>query len=150
MRAARARAAKRRGWVCAIIAPKPRPDSRQYCGSCVLLPEPVSPATISTCRRCKASMMASRFAEIGKSASCLNTSGRAPRATAFGRCSLATLDFLPEPLLRREVQIRKTLAALRRQGFHAAKSPLEFGVRRTQRRLGVHIELARQIGGREQ
>src|SRR5271155_236650 len=94
--------------------------------------------------------MAARCADIGRSASCLNTSSGKPRAAAATRGSLATLDFLPEPFLRLEVQIRENLAALHRQGFHAAKSPLEFRVRGTQRRLGVDIELARQIGGRKQ
>ncbi len=83
-------------------------------------------------------------------------SGAAPRAAApaarrsFVRRSFATLHFLPEPLLRFEVQIRENLAALRRQGFHAAKPPLELGVRRAQCRLRIHIELAGQIGGGEQ
>src|SRR6185312_9731275 len=152
MRAARARAAMRRGWVCAIRPSMPRPDSRQYCGNWVLLPEPVSPATISTgCAR-SASRMASRREWMGRSASRLNTSCAAPRAAArrsSGR-SLATLDFLPEPLLCVEVQVRENQAALRRQGFHAAKAPLEFRVRRAQSRFGVDIELARQIRGREQ
>src|SRR5882672_11401421 len=149
MRAANARAASRRGCVCAIKVCVPRPISRQYCGNCVLLPEPVSPATISTGLRRSASMMASRFAEIGKSGSCLKTSPSAPRAAAAPR-SLATLDFLPKPLLALEVQIRKNRAALRRQGFHAAKSALELGVGGAQRRLGIDIEFAGQIGGCEQ
>src|SRR5882672_3192946 len=149
MRAANARAASRRGCVCAIKVCVPRPISRQYCGNCVLLPEPVSPATISTGLRRSASMMASRFAEIGKSGSCLKTSPSAPRAAAAPR-SLATLDFLPKPLLALEVQVRKNCAALRRQGFHAAKSTLELGVGGAQRRLGIDIEFACQIGGREQ
>src|SRR5580700_9927071 len=140
MRAARARAASRRGWVCAISASTPRPNSRQYCGNCVLLPEPVSPATINTWRAPNASMMASRRAEIGSSASCLKTKGCAPRAAECTRGSLATLDFLPKPLLALELQLRENFPALRRQGFHAAKSPLEFRVRATQRRLGVDIE----------
>ena len=35
----------RRGWVCAMDV---RPSSRQILGSCVVLPEPVSPATMTT------------------------------------------------------------------------------------------------------
>ena len=52
--------------------------------------------------------------------------------------------------MRIEIQIRENLAALRRQGLHAAKAPLEFRVRGPQRRLSVDIELAREIRGREQ
>src|ERR1700676_4621567 len=147
MRAARARAASRRGCVCAIKASVPRPISRQYCGNCVLLPEPVSPATMSTWLRRNASMMASRFAEIGKSGSCLKTSLWGLRAAAAPARSFTTLDFLPKPLLALEVQVRENLAALHRQRLHAAKSPLELGVGRAQRRFGIDIELAGQIGG---
>ena len=42
------RAASRRGWVCPMAPRIPRPSSRQIFGSCVVLPEPVSPATITT------------------------------------------------------------------------------------------------------
>ena len=41
------RAATRRGWVCPISPSIPRPASRHSLGSCVLLPDPVSPATIT-------------------------------------------------------------------------------------------------------
>ena len=41
------RAAMRRGWVWPISPATPRPASRHSFGSWVLLPEPVSPATIS-------------------------------------------------------------------------------------------------------
>src|SRR5258708_20124589 len=91
------------------------------------------------------SMMASRFGDIGKSGSCLKTSLSALRAAAAPARSLATLDFLPKPLLALEVQVRESLAALHRQRFHAAKSPLELGIGGAQRRLGVDIELAGQI-----
>jgi hypothetical protein len=39
------RAAIRRGWVCPMDV---RPSSRQIFGSCVVFPEPVAPATITT------------------------------------------------------------------------------------------------------
>ena len=48
IRSATVRAASRRGWVWAIAPRTPRPSSRQIFGSCVVLPEPVSPATITT------------------------------------------------------------------------------------------------------
>ena len=45
MRSEMLRAAMRRGWVCPILS---RPSSRQIFGSCVVLPDPVSPATMTT------------------------------------------------------------------------------------------------------
>ena len=42
------RAARRRGWVWPIRPVRPRPASMAICGNCVVLPEPVSPATIIT------------------------------------------------------------------------------------------------------
>ena len=47
-RSATVRAAIRRGWVCPIMPRTPRPSSMQIFGICVVLPEPVSPATITT------------------------------------------------------------------------------------------------------
>jgi len=48
MRAATARAASRRGCVWPISPRSPRPAAMQIFGSCVVLPEPVSPQTITT------------------------------------------------------------------------------------------------------
>src|SRR3954466_8235786 len=48
MRSATVRAAMRRGCVWAIAPRTPRPSSRQTFGICVVLPEPVSPATTTT------------------------------------------------------------------------------------------------------
>ena len=48
MRAATVRAAMRRGWVWPIWPVTPRPSSRQILGSWVVLPDPVSPATMTT------------------------------------------------------------------------------------------------------
>src|ERR1700678_1390138 len=92
--------------------------------------------------------MSARRAVIGRSASCLKTNGDswAGRAGA----SFGTFDFRPEALLRAEIQARETLIARCGQRLHGAETPLELVVRRAQRRLGVHIELAREIGGREQ
>ncbi len=47
-RSATVRAAIRRGWVCPIMPRTPRPSSRQIFGIWVVLPEPVSPATMTT------------------------------------------------------------------------------------------------------
>ncbi|CAM5630580.1 hypothetical protein SAURM35S_09920 [Streptomyces aurantiogriseus] len=47
-RSATVRAAIRRGWVCPIMPWTPRPSSRQIFGIWVVLPDPVSPATMTT------------------------------------------------------------------------------------------------------
>ncbi len=65
MRSAIVRAAMRRGWVCAIDS---RPSSRQIFGSCVVLPEPVAPATITTWWSRMARAISSRCPETGSSA----------------------------------------------------------------------------------
>ena len=41
-------AARRRGCVCALVCTSPRPSYRQILGSWVVLPEPVSPLTMTT------------------------------------------------------------------------------------------------------
>src|SRR3974390_396713 len=92
--------------------------------------------------------MASRRAKIGRSGSYLNAIGGVTRRSA---ASLATLDGLPKILLSGKVQFAEYLAALDRQGLHGAEAPLEFCVRCAQRRLGIDIELSRQIrGGKQQ
>src|SRR5882757_10693679 len=151
MRAAKARAASRRGCVCAMRPSMPRPISRQYCGSWVLFPDPVSPATTSTgCRR-SASMISSRRADIGRSAPCLKTRSLSARGRApAGRASIGTFDFLPQRLLRGETQGLEVLSAHRGQALHPAETAFEFHVGGAQRRLGVDIELASEIRRREQ
>jgi hypothetical protein len=67
MRAATARAAMRRGCVWPMMPAMPRPASRQIFGSCVVLPEPVSPQTITTGCAAIARRISSRLAEIGNS-----------------------------------------------------------------------------------
>src|SRR5215210_5655655 len=67
MRSATVRAASRRGWVWAIVARTPRPSSRQSFGSCVVLPEPVSPATTTTWWSRIAAIRSSRRALTGSS-----------------------------------------------------------------------------------
>ena len=64
---ATARAAIRRGWVCPMVPRTPRPSSRRIFGSCVVLPEPVSPATTTTWWSRIAAAMSSRRAAIGRS-----------------------------------------------------------------------------------
>ncbi len=60
-RSATVRAAIRRGCVWPIRPLTPRPSSRQILGICVVFPEPVSPATITTWWSRIASRMASFF-----------------------------------------------------------------------------------------
>ena len=64
MRSAIERAAMRRGWVCAM---RSRPSSRQIFGSCVVLPDPVAPATITTWWSRMAAAISSRAALTGSS-----------------------------------------------------------------------------------
>ena len=67
MRDATARAAMRRGCVWPMMPATPRPASRQIFGNCVVLPEPVSPQTMTTGCCSIARRISSRFAEIGSS-----------------------------------------------------------------------------------
>ena len=68
IRSATVRAASRRGWVWPIIPATPRPRSRQILGICVVFPEPVSPATITTWWSRIAAAMSSRRAVTGRAA----------------------------------------------------------------------------------
>ena len=67
MRSATVRAASRRGCVWPIAPRTPRPSSRQILGSCVVLPEPVSPATTTTWCSAIAARRSSRRALTGSS-----------------------------------------------------------------------------------
>src|ERR1700733_11412055 len=119
----------------------PRPSSRQYWGSCVLFPDPVSPATMSTWRSLTARRISSRRAVIGSSGSYLNVSAVAARATArrcarsFALVLLTAFDGLPKTLLRREFQFGKDLAALRRERLHGAETAFELRVGGSQGRF---------------
>ena len=63
MRVATARAAIRRGCVWPMSPRSPRPRARQIFGSCVVLPEPVSPQTITTgCARIARAISSARCA----------------------------------------------------------------------------------------
>ena len=68
MRSATLLAAIRRGWVWPIIPVTPRPSSRQILGIWVVLPDPVSPATMTTWWSRTAAAMSSRRALTGSSA----------------------------------------------------------------------------------
>jgi hypothetical protein len=106
----------------------PRPSSRQYCGSWVLLPDPVSPATISTWLRRKRlhdGFAPRRDRQIGV---VLENQRLRPRARRPLPRLTRHASLLATALLRIEVQSREYQAALRAPGFHAAKAPLEFGV----------------------
>ena len=61
------RAANRRGCVCPIKPRTPRPISRHILGNCVDLPEPVSPAIITTWFSEMAFLISSTRSEIGRS-----------------------------------------------------------------------------------
>src|SRR6218665_3684796 len=68
MRLATLLAAIRRGWVWPISLPvlaRPRPRARAILGSCVVLPEPVSPQTMMTWCSDRACAMSSRRLETG-------------------------------------------------------------------------------------
>src|SRR5690242_258077 len=67
MRRATLEAAIRRGCVWPIIRSVPRPIARQIFGSCVVLPEPVSPQTITTGLSRIAWPISSRRAQTGSS-----------------------------------------------------------------------------------
>ena len=61
-------AANRRGCVCTILCPfKPRPSSRHIFGNCVVLPEPVSPHTITTWFAAIKCLISARLCETGSS-----------------------------------------------------------------------------------
>ena len=87
MRSATVRAAIRRGWVCPISPRTPRPSSRQIFGSWVVLPEPVSPATMTTWWSRMAAAMSSRRWLTGSSSGVRHrrhggAAGRDPLASA--------------------------------------------------------------------
>ncbi len=71
-------AAMRRGWVTPMCASRPRPMARQILGSWVVLPEPVSPATMTTGWVSIAAAMSRTRAEIGSSSGKRMGLGTAP------------------------------------------------------------------------
>ncbi len=81
MRVATARAASLRGCVWPMRPRSPRPMSRQIFGSCVVLPEPVSPQTITTWCSRMAAPIASARCETGSSGGYATPGRRAARAS---------------------------------------------------------------------
>ena len=65
MRSATLRAAIRRGCVWPICPARPRPSSSAIFGICVVLPDPVSPATTTTWWSRRASLISDRRALTG-------------------------------------------------------------------------------------
>ena len=84
-------AATRRGWVQPIFASMPSPASRHILGICVVLPEPVSPASTTTWLARMAATMSSLRAVIGRSAGYVTRGTeirrRSRRATEARACS---------------------------------------------------------------
>ncbi|EXI65317.1 MAG: hypothetical protein AW07_04717 [Candidatus Accumulibacter sp. SK-11] len=85
MRAAVARAAIRRGCVWPIRPHVPRPSSRQIFGICVVLPEPVSPQTITTGCFAISAAISSRRVLTGRSSANSGRGRRARRAATAAR-----------------------------------------------------------------
>src|SRR5215210_3594409 len=90
MRLATDRAAMRRGWVCAMLR---RPSSYAILGICVVLPDPVSPATTTTWWSPIAASSSSRCCVTGSSG------GYSTRGTAARRRS--TRDVASRPTIGR-------------------------------------------------
>ena len=67
----------RRGWVWPIRPATPRPSSRHILGSCVLLPDPVSPATTTTWWSRIVASRSSRRAVIGRASGYVSRPARA-------------------------------------------------------------------------
>src|SRR5690606_12636806 len=86
MRAATVRAARRRGCVWPMMPAMPRPAARQIFGSCVVLPDPVSPQTMTTWCSSMARRICSRCADTGSS------SGYASAGTLAARAARAAMD----------------------------------------------------------
>jgi hypothetical protein len=79
----------RRGWVWPIMPATPRPSSRQIFGNCVVLPEPVSPHTITTGFSAMARAISSRRATTGSS------SGYVGRGRLARRLSMSNFNSMP-------------------------------------------------------
>ena len=88
IRVATLRAANRLGWVWAIMPFTPRPNSKHILGSCVVLPDPVSPATITTWLFAIASLISSFLSLTGSGG-----------YSTLGRLSLRHLRFSIDALM---------------------------------------------------
>jgi hypothetical protein len=85
IRGAVARAAIRRGCVWPIRPVVPRPSSRQIFGICVVLPEPVSPQTITTGCLAISAAISSRRPLTGRSSANAGFGSRSRRAATAAR-----------------------------------------------------------------
>ena len=150
MRAARARAASRRGCVCAISASAPAPELQAVlrqlgalAGAGIagddqhLVPLAAPPG----CR--------SRLAEIGSSGSCLKTSGRSGRCARrrLIRHACTSSQRLSCAARSRSANI---LAARASRAPPWRESAARISRSRRATRLGIDVELAGEIGRREQ
>ena len=84
MRSATERAASLRGWVCPIMPATPRPSCMQIFGSCVVLPEPVSPDTMTTWWSRMARAISSRRSLTGRSGNSITGIAAARSASCSG------------------------------------------------------------------
>ena len=83
-------AASRRGCVHATTRPPcVQPDSCRYCGSCVVLPEPVSPTTITHWKRSIKYSSCCRAAAIGSRARCCGSVSARCRVLCSGASTLS-------------------------------------------------------------
>src|SRR5579864_3672523 len=90
----------------------PRPSSRQIFGSCVVLPEPVSPQTITTWCEAIACAISARLAEIGRS------SGNSGRGASARRCWISSGE--------NPIRTRRSSAA--EQALGVARERIDFDI----------------------
>src|SRR6266571_842868 len=108
----------RRGWVCPMRPSIPRPSSRQIFGSCVVLPDPVSPHTMTTGCEAMAFAISSRFAQIGSSG------GNSGRGASARRCSISA----GENAIRGGRRCRSRRSSAAQQAFRVACERVHFQV----------------------
>ncbi len=118
MRVATARAAMRRGCVCPMRPRSPRPMARQIFGSCVVLPEPVAPQTMTTwCARIARGDLvgALRDRQLG---GIRNAPDAAPRAAARLSCERAIAAAIRSHSAGARAGLPRALDAAPRAGAH--------------------------------
>ena len=94
-------AATRRGWVQPINPYLPYPCSNRYCVNCVVLPDPVSPTTMTTVFSRITLSNSSRTVKTGKNSRCCrmdlvfaNSDTAMVSLSCFFMCVAKPLDFL--------------------------------------------------------
>lgn len=133
-RSATVRAAIRRGWVWPIRPRTPRPSSRQILGIWVVLPEPVSPATITTWWSRTAARISSFFWLTGSSAG-YRITGTAFRRRSTSSSALSMSEAISAAICARASSLRTRRAPSSRRpirtwsrrvssGRRAASSPM--------------------------